>query len=122
MHLLELQENFQFFLETLDIWSNFGCEHSKQAFSQITHPNRMNFSQISYMCAVELHGFFQFFVESLSFWLKFESDIQIKHLSNYSPKWNETLPDQSQRYVQFYVFFIEYSGQDLRVYVRKRSI
>lgn len=70
MHLLELQENFQFFLETLDIWSNFGCEHSNQAFSQITHPNRIKLSQISYMCAVELQGFFQYFCGIFKFLVK----------------------------------------------------
>jgi hypothetical protein len=61
---------FQFYLETLDIWSNFGSEHSNQALSQITIPNRVKLSKISYMGAVELLGFFQYFSGIFMFLVK----------------------------------------------------
>jgi hypothetical protein len=73
IHVYELLEFFQFFMETLNFWSKFGSENSNRLISQTTERNGMKLSQIKYIHVLELLELFKIFLETLNFRTKIVS-------------------------------------------------
>jgi hypothetical protein len=114
IHVFQILEFFQIYLETLNFRSKFGNVHSNWPFSQTTHCKWMKLSQIAYIHVFELSGLFQFFSRNFEILVKiWKCTFKLIVLSNDSFKMNQTFPDCLNTCIWISGIFSNFSGNKI---------